>query len=881
VKKVYISVNSHFDLMWRRPFNQNFVVNGENYVSYADIEAYYIIDNINHAKKYDFYKFQIESVAVLRNFLDHYPQYMEDLKALFAAGRVDVPWCGDNIVDGNMTHGESIVRNYLYGKKYLEETFGYTPKHCDRADAFGNSAQFPQIVKKFGMDMVYNITYSPCEGNYWRGLDGTIVACGHAPKSVATIGAYHKYAPCPVCKGFKDENCEHCHGRGIDTDSIEPYRTHVNNDNIKYEQEPQMIRVWGEEALPTEESINWYLENKDQYDVEYKTEVNCVDEASQDVLAGLVNPPENEIHPSAEANPNNTGCYVTRIRVKQKLRKCEHDMFTLEALLASVDKSFYEKYEKELLDIWSMLHFVMFHDALPGTHVDAAYTELMEVFSDIETKITEISNHVKEAINTKEGHVISVYNPLSYMITKPVRIEIDTDQDIVLKQNEKVIPYLSYEKMDGKVRVEFIARDIPAFSSAVYEICEEKPVLAEIVSEEITTVIEAVSEKIEERGNDAGVSGDLEKVYAEISNEYYQIKADRTGVVSIFDKKLNKPISTPGEFRPFEIIMEHDEGSPWATLSDDMRRIPCSRWTSLDKIEKCSEFERLTFKVRPGDVATYSVVGMYGKYTITLYKTLPSVSLSLDMYWDTYNQRIRVAVPSDIIGKSIYEIPFGMIEREAYEAKVTWPGDTSNWSGAAGDWPAINWAGISNENESIALINNGTPSYQISKDNTGKMTIFVTPLRSPAIPTYLHDPQTYSMLEFDGMRDAGNHHFEYLLTSYNSGFDTCDVVKDGITFNRELYATLGNIKTNTLPAFVSDSLILTNVKVSEDKTGIIYRVVDMQGKGGEGTIQLTQAKAAVYECDLNETAIAEITVCDNKANIKAKPFEIKTYKIIL
>ena len=53
--KVKILVNSHFDLMWRRPFRKNFVSKGYNYVSYGDLEAYYIIDNINFAKKHDFY----------------------------------------------------------------------------------------------------------------------------------------------------------------------------------------------------------------------------------------------------------------------------------------------------------------------------------------------------------------------------------------------------------------------------------------------------------------------------------------------------------------------------------------------------------------------------------------------------------------------------------------------------------------------------------------------------------------------------------------------------------------------------------------------------------------------------------------------------------
>ena len=298
-------------------------------------------------------------------------------------------------------------------------------------------------------------------------------------------------------------------------------------------------------------------------------------------------------------------------------------------------------------------------------------------------------------------------------------------------------------------------------------------------------------------------------------------------------------------------------------------------WTTLLRVEKSGEFERLVFKVRPGDIATYSVMGFFGEYSVTLYKGIKHIDFKTDIKWDTYSYRIRIAVPSAIKGKHFYEIPFGYIERKPYEVNLKWSDNTSTWAGAAGDYPAINWAGITDGENSIALFNKGTPSYQISDDETGTNTIFVTPLRSPCIPTYLHDTQNYTMTDFDGMRDAGEYTFDFALCGYKGDFTVNDAVKDGMIFNKDMLTLNDKISLNTLPTLKSDDLVITNVKVSEDDKGIILRVLEIHGLEAKGEFNIPFAYNKIYECDLNEEVISEVTT-----NIEAKPFEIKTYKIV-
>ena len=169
-KKVFIIAKQHFDLIWRRCFDRDFEYDGMNFVSYADLQEYYIKDNIEFCKKYPFYNFEIECVAVLDKFLERNPGYKDIISEYIRQGKIYIPFSGINIVDSNMAYGESIVRNFLYGYYYLKNNYGIIPDGMDRNDAFGNSAQLPQIARGFGTKWVYHITYSKCTKHIGKGL---------------------------------------------------------------------------------------------------------------------------------------------------------------------------------------------------------------------------------------------------------------------------------------------------------------------------------------------------------------------------------------------------------------------------------------------------------------------------------------------------------------------------------------------------------------------------------------------------------------------------------------------------------------------------------------------------------------------------------------
>lgn len=82
--------------------------------------------------------------------------------------------------DTNMPGGESLVRQFLYGKKYFAERFGVEPREVWLPDSFGYSGALPQIAALAGYRWFLTQKLSwqktdhfPHHTFWWQGIDGT------------------------------------------------------------------------------------------------------------------------------------------------------------------------------------------------------------------------------------------------------------------------------------------------------------------------------------------------------------------------------------------------------------------------------------------------------------------------------------------------------------------------------------------------------------------------------------------------------------------------------------------------------------------------------------------------------------------------------------
>ena len=120
------------------------------------------------------------------------PALYERVKAAVAAGRIELQGSFWVEPDTNITGGESLVRQALVGRRFLQEEFGLTDEQlrlCWLPDTFGYNGNLPQILRKSGMDWFQTIKLAWNKVNdfshrtfRWQGIDGSSVLVHMPPE---------------------------------------------------------------------------------------------------------------------------------------------------------------------------------------------------------------------------------------------------------------------------------------------------------------------------------------------------------------------------------------------------------------------------------------------------------------------------------------------------------------------------------------------------------------------------------------------------------------------------------------------------------------------------------------------------------------------------
>ncbi|NLX92535.1 MAG: alpha-mannosidase [Clostridiales bacterium] len=163
--------HSHLDTAWYWPISDGIRRCARTYSNALKMMDYY--------PEYTF----IQSSALHTEWMRlYYPDIFEGIKERVAEGRYD---CNGGVwveCDCNITGGESMIRQFIYGQKFTMEHFGKKSDTFWLPDTFGYSANIPQIMK--GCDVKYfsttkiawnEINKFPYNSFRWVGIDGTSV----------------------------------------------------------------------------------------------------------------------------------------------------------------------------------------------------------------------------------------------------------------------------------------------------------------------------------------------------------------------------------------------------------------------------------------------------------------------------------------------------------------------------------------------------------------------------------------------------------------------------------------------------------------------------------------------------------------------------------
>ncbi|MFO7635874.1 MAG: glycoside hydrolase family 38 C-terminal domain-containing protein [Clostridia bacterium] len=366
--------HAHLDLAWRWPVRET-IRKGARTFSTA----------LMNLEKYPDYVFGASQPQLYQWIREHYPELYEKVRERVKEGRWEAQGAMWVESDTNITGGESLVRQVLYGKAFFQEEFGEDIRTLWLPDVFGYSAALPQILKKSGVDYFMTIKLSWSEFNtfphhtfWWQGMDGSRVLAHMPPE-----GTYNSSAAPRAVKAIEKAYLD----KGISEECMMLFGI---GDGGGGPGEEHLERLSREKALQgllpvKQEFSRAFFERLAEKGDRYKTWVGEL---------------YLEYH---------RGTYTTQGRSKYWNRKMETALRELELACAKHGRL---EYTGEVRDIWKEVLLYQFHDILPGSSITRVYEESNGRYALLHGRVNELLEEVLLEGN-RDGEYARITNSLS------------------------------------------------------------------------------------------------------------------------------------------------------------------------------------------------------------------------------------------------------------------------------------------------------------------------------------------------------------------------------------------------------------------------------------------------------------------------------------
>lgn len=308
--------NTHFDPVWLWKWDE----------SMSSITATFR-SALQRMKDYPSFHYSFATPPVFDWIKNTNPELLEQMKEAVANGQWEIAEGWYLQPDCYTPLGESLVRQGLYGQRYLKQNFGRYSNVVFNIDSFGHPPTLPQILKKSGID---NYVFCRPEGRHiplreplfrWISKDGS------------SVFAYRDDAP------YQANTKE-----AIEAASRLPYDSML------------VYGVTDHGGAPTIQSIRVIEESE------------CADFAT---VGEFFEGRETDYTVSEELLTGDYGVYANHTDIKAKHRVAEYAVLNAERALViagSYDRDAIEKCWKDVL-------FNEFHDILGGASIKEAYTD--------------------------------------------------------------------------------------------------------------------------------------------------------------------------------------------------------------------------------------------------------------------------------------------------------------------------------------------------------------------------------------------------------------------------------------------------------------------------------------------------------------------------
>ena len=314
------------------------------------------------------------------------PKLYERIKAAVKRGQW-IPVGGSWIEpDCNIPSGESLVRQYLYGKRFFREEFGVDCKEFWNPDVFGYSGALPQIMLQTGFNyfltqkLSYNELNKPSHHSfYWEGIDGSRVLT-HFPPADTYNG---------MGVGFPLAHLLY---------SVKNFKDHDRSNQSMF-----LFGYGDGGGGPTREMLGVLRRVKDLEGVP-RTEQRSPEEFFHRLEKNIQDVP---VFVGELYFEWHRGTYTTQANDKRDNRRSEfllHDVEFLSVLAAKSDRGNYPQGEIEKL--WKLLLLNQFHDIIPGSSIREVYEDSARDYAHLLQAGAGLKQRALEKLGAGKGFTV-------------------------------------------------------------------------------------------------------------------------------------------------------------------------------------------------------------------------------------------------------------------------------------------------------------------------------------------------------------------------------------------------------------------------------------------------------------------------------------------
>ena len=383
--KVTAVGHAHIDTGWLWPVRETIRKCGRTFAN-----------QIALIEKYPEYVFGASQPQHYQFTKDHYPELYEKIKKAVADGRWE-PQGGMWVeADCNLTGGESMIRQFLHGKNFFMDEFGFDVKNLWIPDVFGYSGAMPQIIKGCGCDyfLTQKISWNvfnefPHHTFIWRGIDGSDVLTHFPPEN--TYNAL--MVPRELCKAqnaFKEADVldEFMSLFGIGDGGGGP-----RNDYID-----RAARLKDLEGCP-------------------KVKMGRADDFFEKINASR---DKLEIWNGELYLEKHQGTLTTQAKVKKCNRKLEYLLKHIEFIYSCLPLADYPSGQMDKL--WKTLLINQFHDIIPGSSINRVYQETHQQYAEMFETGKKLLARAAAKMFTADDNSMTLFNPLSCVYDGPLEL---------------------------------------------------------------------------------------------------------------------------------------------------------------------------------------------------------------------------------------------------------------------------------------------------------------------------------------------------------------------------------------------------------------------------------------------------------------------------